>query len=542
MSGAYFLHAMGALVFMVVAIVFYALILADPKLRRYDSTALYTYSKYVPDLDNLAFNLQDNSTYSWLDSSVKSENCGDLRGFDFPKVQYLDPVSGAVTNFLPGNAGCLVQWTWVNGIASNPVASGITGVALAQPSLCVGGTSYTMVLNKFDNTGSFTTITGPLTLSISSGLVPSFNHVGEALATGLSSQGSTYTTCLSKRAQLSAFLNTVTDCSHENSQFCSCVYLLSQPVTKPSFVFPNATQRSVKVSSLLLDGVRKCSALRRSRDKYAVFSSSDHKQSQMLFLIIFSLLMNLVYHLIAVWLPDWPNYTNLMAMVLGILVFSGVSLATSGSVSWLEALMIAALGLLVGGYYEYFFVLGSDVKAEAFPTVHPMYFGVVYACLTNYVLVERGVVQLETLVVEIFKSFGVAFLYSKIVIYYITQNDDAVSRRAQLLALLLVLVIGADVLFTPYGDDKEFALVWLLPLAFVVVTTGEKSWIDQVSNKDNSRHLMFSLMHLFLFWVCSHWFSEYTRFMNVYSHGSPLDNRVLSLNPKALMGMVHELN
>ena len=580
---AIYFHTGFTLVLFFLLLIFGVFIRQDPFLKQFDQTKLYSYKKFIVDHAALETSLTQNISNSWIDSDDPTKACTDLRPYDFPKVLFSD----AVTN-------CSVHYDWVLEAGTGNIK--ITGATLPQPYLCKAGT-YALRLAEWDPVGTLTAAgTGAMNLVISSTKTATFSLANTVLGNNFTSQGTVYQNCLTKRRQLVDWIQFKTDCSTENSQFCSCVYMFTKPILNPVFVFPSTTQRTVTLSSILSDSITECSLLRKSRDVRTNWAVSDHKQSQMLFAIALSLLMNFVFHGMNYWYEKYGSgkaatTSFLLLVVIGLSIAYGMGI-NGASTAWLEILVIGVSMAVLHVYFDWYFLdvdalvkidkehksLGNEfLSFDALykPTIHPVWFGFVYACLNNYVLVHRGVIQQETIGVEMVKSFGVAWIYTQIVIYYADPHFPTqkliLPDRAVLLAVLLILGISLDVFYTPYGDAEGFSLVWLTPLLWVLLSISEMVWIqylsigygsdfmDKLRKKKNDdivvsesdedftdirRNLVFTGVHIGYFLIFAHFVSEYIQWVDkhdkTFHYPSPVDYRVLMGKGYALAGYVHE--
>jgi hypothetical protein len=566
---ALYFHS-GFLVVLLVSILsFFIMIRTDKTMTNFDVTRLYSYSKFNVDTALLSSSLQLNNSFAWLDSDNIDEACSDLRYYDFPQVKY----AGGNMTTVPGNPGCVLQYTWVDGVGGASQAIGISGVVVPYPFLCKAGT-YDLKLSYYYLPGSTPPVVTPDGLAFSVTIASTGNaSINKAasipLGTGFSIHSNKWTECVQKRKVVVDHIHKSMDCITENSQMCSCVYMFTKPMLNSTFVMPQKLQRSLKMSAHLYEGLEKCVKLRRSRDKYEVLKISTHKQSQMLLVICMAMLWNMMYHVYNYnYQPQESFGFKNAVMVVSVLGFIGVSIAagaggdTLEDFAWLEIMCIGLALLVVGVYYEIFYLQAEARYSSLFkPTVHPYFFGIVYFCLSSYVLVQRDVIQVEILGVEGLKSMAMAWLYTKIVIFY-TKSETSSARqilvhRAQLGAILLISVVSLDNLFSPLvAVDGEFDVMALLPFAWVMLSIGENVFMkefsvgyEDVKGRDEEfvdirRNIIFTLMHVLLVWICSHFFSVYMHFADshkkLYKYPSPYDSRFLLRNKVILPGYVHE--
>jgi len=345
------------------------------------------------------------------------------------------------------------------------------------------------------------------------------------------------------------------------------VYMFTRTIQNSSFALSKDMQRDRKLSVLLSEGVESCVKLRQSRDIYEEQTWTDHKQTQVLFIISLSMLMNILYHVYNYHIGNDLDSKDFWAKNLVLLaawaLFLGLSLGTGigDRWSWFEVTVMHVLMLVVGVYYEVFFLEAEQYRSKRKPSVHPVIFGVVYYCLSSYVVIEKGVTSLEVLLVECIKSFAMAWIYTKIVLFY--SNDAQMTERqilvhrAQLIAIFVLGFMSFDMCSLPYVNIYAFDMICLLPFFWVMVCIGENVIFDifeigygnpgsttQNEYVDIRRNVIFTGGHILLFWVTSHLFSEVTQFMDihqdVYKYTNPLDNRFILKNKNMMPGYVRE--
>lgn len=600
-------HTGGHAILFITAMSFCILIRQDPDLREYDTTTLYTYKKHKVDIASLDDMLKTNTSLNFINKVATAESCTDIRIFDWPQILHVINTTGLVTptflsspppslpspyivsKILPGNPSCIVNYHWTN----IPDLQ-ITGVSLPQPYLCTPAT-YTVKLifpgpPGTPTPGIETTLLqlvispNPAPSSPPGDMVATFSHTAQTLGTGFTPRGTEYQTCKNARTHLALTLNRFTNCTTENSQFCSCVYLFTQPLLNTSFVLPKKTQNTSDApdnTEILKQSIEQCMKLRRSRD---IFDKSNtmlgkHSQSQLLLLISMVLLLNAIYHLMHNFLSPETINKNIMwlapVFVASYLLPWAFALAAgsiSTGVAWFEITILCIGCVLVGMYYEVFFLCLNDGANSASPSysdkikpvVHPVTFGIVYGSLTSFILIHRGVVSIETLTVEIIKSIAATCIYTKIVIFF-SRSDSPTNHkfmvdRAQFLAIVLLTLISADVLFTPYGDKTEFHIIWLAPLVWVILSVAEHvvyqqfnmgyfvsdnaSKADTTKTVDIRRNIAFTFLQLFLFFITSYLCTQYYTFKNMHRNDmgntSPLEFKYLLQNDYSLPGYVRE--
>ena len=569
-------HLSFSIALFAIVLAFFLMNRSDFRLEKLDRTSLYKYDKYKLNLDDLKNALQVNTVNNWIDSDLVETACLDLRPYDWPRISYYT-LDGSAANltFPPGNPSCQIDYTWAIDVGSVSQNIAITGVSLRFPAACLPG-SYLFKLTNYNPASTLLTLGAPFNVTINADKTVAFNHLNTAVGSGFVSRKTTWTTCMAKRVALATEIQRLTDCTTENSQFCSCVYLFSNPLKNGSFVVPSSTQRSVKPSTILYDGISKCAMSRRARDRYTVWDTSDHKQSQMLFIISLGAVMNVFYHALNFWGESWTwtkekswrNVAHGLSMIC-YFVFSLLSGIGGSKLAWIEILPSFVAIFLMSLYYEIYYLSRNNEKYfELFkPTVHPYYFCMTYNALTSYILVHRGVTDLVTLSVEAMKGVAISLLYMKIVIYFSTDDNPSKGKvivdRSQVIAVALLSVMGLDMLFTPFYDYRDFSLIWLLPFAWIIICISESVWMryfevgygDSSALKDHERdasaqyvnirrNIVLTVVNLFTLWAMAHLYTQWILIKDSsndqYAYPTPLMYRFLLHSPTSLPGYIHE--
>jgi hypothetical protein len=129
------------------------------------------------------------------------------------------------------------------------------------------------------------------------------------------------------------------------------------------------------------------------------------------------------------------------------------------------------------------------------PFLHPVAFNLCLGSLTLFTLVERGVVQSDYLIVELFKVHGIAALYMGVTWYnrHVAEKVRGASiytsiyvQQAYLLLWLVALSAAFDTSLVPYASKKGWELHWGLPLAFTCWAFANPSWFHTLPLKINT--------------------------------------------------------
>lgn len=550
-------------VLLIVNIVFFGMIRTDPKMKVFDQTRLYSYEKQFIDLDKLQYFIETNTSNNWIDLDKPEVHCGNMLMYDWPSVRYTMEGLNGTLSYLPGNPSCPVEYQWnkdVEGIMGNV---GITSVTLPKPYLCKPGVYNISLYIPPQAVCSVRPDLPSMRITIGLDMSVTFSSVGKGLASGCSSvQGEEWKACKNKRENLAMGLLKEVDCEHENSQMCSCVNIFVNPLRNKSFVLADDKQRSVRPSKILYEGISKCIMLRRGRDKYTEFSSSDHKQGQMLFIVVMCVFLNMCYDVYLFEFKKGSFYyrIGMFALLTTVAIICNFISGIGDKYAWVEVLPTQIVMMLLGLYYEIFYI-GSSVPEDFHkPTMHPAFFGMVYAALSSYVLVEEGVIDVQALSIEGIKSFAATWVYTKIIVYYtdvIRGNSWILVDRAQMISIFVLGCLALDATFTPYLEGVQYSFVLLLPFFWFLICISEGVWMkylnigygdmDKNLEKyfDIRRNVVYTLIHLIIFWVTSHFFTSYMQFVDVhrdrFNYPAPTDNKFLMRNGYMLPGYIKEL-
>ena len=377
-------HVVITVIQVIIIVLFFAILRgAYTDNLNFDSFPFFSVKKHITDLNAVSSTLQQNISNVWVDSDVPSIACADLRPYDFPQVYYVNS-SNSPSPFIPGNPECQLMYAWSNNAGGVQGAIAITGVSTNNIWNCKPAV-LSLSLQVFSSTGTLDN-TVALAVTITANREILFPQSNVVVGTGFQAQGSTWMQCVQRRQGLASLLFSLTDCATDNSQFCSCVQIFAGNIQNTSFVFPNAQQRTQKMSSLLSDSITQCAKTRRSRDIMSEVGNASHKQTQILFAIGMVLLFNIIY--------QWWFYTYtisnpytvysiisfLYLVITLFIICSGIGSVTS----YVEILPLFAAMFLVGGYFEHQY--SSDFK----PTIHPICFGIIYYLLLSYHLMAQG--------------------------------------------------------------------------------------------------------------------------------------------------------
>jgi len=444
---------------------------SDDMERRLDFVTLYTYKKAVPDKSKATADIvravKDNS---WI-NEVESK-CLDMSRFVYPRVSF-HPLGD------PTGPNCQISFSVKQGSVVGQVALD----AMYEGSVinCQPG-RYALVVSG--GTGIVSNppelvIIGGSGISNSSG--PSFElSVSGAFGFNYDSVTSDdYKKCRNGRLALAKAILADTACEHAMaSPMCACVGVFTSQLTKWDGVLIAKPAPGVVLQDVITNGVEKCVDLRRVHDVRKPVEQS-YVRSKVLLYFTIALFFNALYAAILPWLGQsiWMHLGVLFVYFVGILL-AGILDNDGGNIEIGTVMAILLPAFLVHGGYGLLlrFNLRYDEGKLPVPApfLHPVTFDLCLCALTLYTLVERGVVQQEYLIVEIFKCHAVAAIYIGVTWYHRyggTKSEDSVFsaepvQQAYLALFLVGLLASCAPMVVPYPAKKCFEMHWLLPGAF----------------------------------------------------------------------------
>jgi len=444
---------------------------SDDMEKRLDFVTLYTYKKAVPDKSKATADIiravKENSWINEVDS-----RCLDMSLFYYPQV-FFNPMND------PTGPNCQISFS----VKQGPAASQAVIDVMYQGSVinCRPGT-YDLLVSGGEGIVSTVprlVITGGSGISDSAG--PSF-ELAVSGPFGFNYNFVTsdaYKKCRDGRVALAKAILADTACEHAmSSPMCACVGVFTSQLTKWDGKLIAKPAPGVVLQDVITNGVERCVDLRRVHDVRKPVEQS-YVRSRVLLYFAIALLFNALYAALLPWLGQsiWMHLGVMFAYFVGVLL-AGLLDNDGGNIEAGTVMAILLPAFLVHGGYG--LLLRFNVRYDEgklpvpAPFLHPVTFDLCLCALTLFTLVERGVVQQEYLIVEIFKCHAVAAIYIGVTWYHRyggTKSEDSVFsaepvQQAYLALFLVGLLASCAPMVVPYPAKKCFEMHWLLPGAF----------------------------------------------------------------------------
>ena len=480
-----------------------------------DFVRLYSYSKASADrtktLDSISEYVKQNS---WTNDVTDAKHCLDVSYFKFPRVSFFpenDPTSptcqisfNVASGPVDGQiriAGVLADTSATSNCAPGNYPLRVTGGSGSVPL-----TPYLTILEKSkvaSNNVSVITVAPPanatLVLSSTGSIAYDYKY---------------YTTdfgaCRKLRQDLADKIHAATSCQHAGSSpLCQCVRAFTDPITSWTGKLKAKYSEKFMLEDVLVKGIGRCIDLRRAHDVRKALPN-PYARTSALFLFAVALLFNSVLSVFAAYGQGWSSSWSLGLQALWLALywagsfFSGLLDADGGVADFSVPLAVTLPAFIVHGGYELLLKYhqsyrGEPGRAAPEPYLHPVTFDLCLCALTLFTLVERGVVQQEYLVVEVFKCHAVAAIYIGVSWFHKygqqahaagdgrLMSSEAV-QQAYLALVLLGLAASCAPMVVPYPAKKCFEFHWLLPGAFAYLALANPSWAHslQVMTKLNT--------------------------------------------------------
>ena len=299
--------------------------------------------------------------------------------------------------------------------------------------------------------------------------------------------GDAWAACRERRRELAQQYLGNTSCQADYSPMCTCVRAFTNKLTNINHALRARPSSSQSLEDVLRAGVEQCIALRRPHD-VRQSAGPRYARSKALLVFVLALFFNSVLLAFGS-MPPGAGYTIALHVAWLLLFFLSSLLAglLSGGQAEFQTVLATLLPafLLHGGYH---FLVENFVAYDTpspKPYLHPVVFDLCLCSLTLFTLVERGVVQNELLLVEIFKCHAVALIYMATVWYHRHMAVEseranwavAPVHQAHVLLVVVALAAASDSLLVPYATKTGFELHWLLPLAFTFLAISNPGWV-----------------------------------------------------------------
>jgi len=499
-------HFFFATVLLVASVILIAVNHGDGLEKDLDFVTLYSYTKAVPDRSKALTAISETARQnSWINDKDDAKHCLDMSYFQYPRVSFFPEND-------PTGPACQIIFNVVNSLVSGQVSISQAFADPTSPSNCkpgkyplrvTGGSGHLGLqpyLTILAASGSVTSATVNATapfLTIGEGSVLAPNATLVLSTTGsigydFSTYSKGFEECRKYRRDLAAAIHSSTSCEHAGSSpLCQCVREFTSKLTNWNSKLRASYTPTLMLEDVLVKGVGRCVDLKRPHDvRKAV--ANPYARSSALIVFALALFFNALLSALGTfqWWVRWPMLAQSgFLFVYGLCVFLGALLdADSGVSEYGVVLAVVLPAFLVHGAYSVRLNSHYDnlgVREE--PYLHPVTFDLCLCALTLFTLVERGVVQHEYLIVEIFKCHAVAAIYIAVTWFHrfgggffqYDKNEHLASDSVQQAYLtLLIVALGAACapMVVPYPAKKCFEMHWLLPGAFTYLALSNPSW------------------------------------------------------------------
>lgn len=462
-------HLLPPLVFFVASLSIFLVIRSQTVLDGLDRVTLYQYSKASVDRGKALRN-NTEAEWAWLRDQSDADRCLDMTTLNFPGARFAsgsDPTGpncrmGLVAESLPGQPNRLK-------ISVSYLDEFVLGCSEGRYPLVVSSGSGGPVSTADLFVGK--PVAHPTIPNRTLGTVQVSPSIVELSSPAPA--GDMWGKCMARREKLAMQYVTNTSCEQESSQMCSCVLAFAARIMNPSRPLAAVLPDGSLLQDVLLGGVEGCIQLRRAHDLRAS-SPGVYLRSWALLSFALAVLFNAVLYLLD-GMTSSPSVRTAAHSACYLVLLSAY--ANGANVYLVSVFLLPAIPLLAYDLFATFVVAGDLSGPKAY--LHPVAFSVCLCSLTLFTLVERGVVQTEYLIAELFKCHGIAAVYAASAWYHRHSSAAVAScglERAHRLLVFAALAAAADTLLIPYPSKEPFHPHWLLPLAFVYFALVNPEW------------------------------------------------------------------
>lgn len=483
------MHLFAASVLLLASIVLVSVSHSSDVSNGLDFVTLYTYKKAVVDRDKALLNLTQSvkDTSFWIRDRADTNHCMNMSDMAYPVLTFASDSN-------PTSPTCQLRFDLVGGTTTGTVkvSQVVTGSTFGcrpgvYPLLVSGGTGVV-----------------PLQPTLSVFMNPSVNQSAPTLNFTVTPDtfgfqfttfGAQWAQCRDLRQQLAQQYLGNTSCEGgTSSQMCTCVRAFTDRLTDWSARLKYQPAPDLYLEDVLLNGVSRCLDLRRAHDVRTAVSG-DVPRSRYLLTFSLSMFINAVYRLfVAVFeRPEKRNNVRLMVslicegvLLVGALLVGVTDSTASNSFEYLTLLAMLLPPVFVLGLYDVLADTLVDYKVDrsGLPFLQPVVFDLCLCSLTLFTLLERGVVQVEYLVAEVFKCHAVGALYAGAAWYHRHLGGEdkagafasAYTQQAYAMMSVVALASAFDSVVVPYPSRGELALHWLLPALFTFLGFANCAW------------------------------------------------------------------
>ena len=471
-------HLGFAAVLFLFAVILVGVSRGDDISKNLDFIKLYKYKKPSLTKSDVVNSIVDyaKTNAQWVNDATDEKHCLDMS-------RYLWPVGPTWTgaNGSPLKTNCVFTVSLKFGPMVGQLQ--IANISKGDVSGCEAKT-YTTV---WTTPGGATITTNP-TITIAAD--KTFTWDSTAIGYDFTTLDTDYLYCTDKRNLLVQYVKNATGCVYEySSPMCTCVFSFLSRFQHWGSRFSYKPKDKMPLGDVLANGVGRCMETRRVHDVRQPLDKAYARSSALLIFcvaLLFNGLLNLMLQY-KMFRDSTVAYSVFFVVYLGAIVGTGLA-DGNGDMGEFETVMALALPafLVHGGYlillYAYF---NAQPDAAPSPFLHPVTFDVCLAALSLFTLTERGIVQLEYLLAEIFKVHAVAAVYIALVWYHrYGKNRDVLTsefvQQSYVILSVVGLVASASGLIVPYPSKSCFELHWLLPAAFTYVAFSTIGWVHHL--------------------------------------------------------------
>lgn len=470
-------HLGFAAVMLVFAVILVAVSHGDDISKNLDFIKLYKYKKASLTKSDVIKSIEEyTKMYPWINSPTDADKCLDV-------TRYLKPVVGwAITN-PTASTDCSFELIFSFGPMEGQMY--VSNVSVSSSSGCTAGT-YTTSLSVASPDSGTITDNPTVTISQTKEITVSDTVIGY----DFKRYDDDYKKCYDKRQELIQKVQNVTGCQFEySSPLCACVNSFLSRFQYWGSKFSYKPRNAMLLGDALGQGVGRCVETRRGHDVRQPVDRAYARSSALLIFFVSLFLNGLLNVLLRYgWFRDSTMAYSVFFLAYLVVIMVAGLFDGDGDMAEFETVLALALPAFIvhGGYlillYAYF---NAQPDAAPSPFLHPVTFDVCLASLSVFTLTERGVVQLEYLLAEIFKVHAVAAIYIALVWYHrYGKNRDVLTsefvQQSYVLLSVVGLVASASGLIVPYPSKSCFEFHWLLPAAFTYVAFSTISWVHHL--------------------------------------------------------------
>lgn len=457
--------------------------------KNLDFVSIYDFSKAAPNRNDAADAVRAavGAATSWVNDPADTLQCQDMVNYLWPQAQLVaeGSVVGPPAYAAAAALGATCNFAVYFKLGPMEEQLQIKNVTALATTGCTANSRYSL------------TVTAPAGQATISGTIPKIiiSNDGSKTATldnpnaiigwSFQSLSDRWKACLKNRQDLANVMITASECQNGfSSPACSCVRAFTSRITSWQSRLM-ARPGGKQMSDVMAEGVQRCLELRRHHDVRKPISNQYSRCSALLVFLV-ALLVNGLYNVLRSYKLLENTLWNVVFFILyfAVIITTGIVGGKDGGTAEFQTVLVMTLPAFVV-HATYLILLHANFRSQADvtpePFLHPVTFDICLCALSLYTLVERGVVQLEYLSVDIIKCHCVAAVYIAVIWYYRYGKGHAVLdtefvQQAHLVLFAVGLVLSGSGLVLPYAVRQPFEFHWILPLAFTYVAFLNPGW------------------------------------------------------------------